>query len=123
MSGLDLPRAIEVVDDALADAGPHVRIAWRIVRRAAERGRRISSVTLPRVAHLAQHAVPIRDDAARALAELDTLYPALEARHYPSLTRIRDGLSGCRAHAVAMLDALAAGSEGDPARPEEGRQG
>ena len=106
---LDLPAAIEVVEEALATSSLTVKLAWRIVRRAAERGRRISSVTLPRVANLAMHAVPIRD-------ALDQLFPVLPPSHYAIATSARDLAS-------AILDALAAGAEGDPHDPETGRVG
>lgn len=92
--------------DALLSEHPDVtvRIAWRVVRGSARRGRRITSRTLPRVAGIAQHAIAIREAIARFI-------PALP----PTLLAVA---SSARDHVLAIIDATATGAR-DEDNPEE----
>jgi len=74
---MDLDAAIGLLDATAVMLTETERYAWRVVRAAARRGRRISSTTLPAMGEAAQHAAAARDHAQKSL---DALGGAVGAR-------------------------------------------
>lgn len=95
----ELDKAIGLLDPLLALGSDEVKEAWRIVRTAARRGRRISSRTLPRVADVAQHAVAIRE-------ALDAIIGEVPAPLYQNVQIARD-------HACVLIETARTGAESD----------
>lgn len=96
--------------DLVLSAHPDVavRIAWRVVRGAARRGRRITAKTLPRVADVAQHAIAVRE-------LLDQLTPALPPVLFGVALAARD-------HTLAIISAASTAphpDDSDPGEPDE----
>jgi len=67
---MELDQAIAVLDEAAITQTEIQRTAWRVVRSAARRGRRISTTTLPAIGEAAQHAAAARESANRVLDAL-----------------------------------------------------
>jgi hypothetical protein len=67
---LDLDGAVAILDAAAVSWSEGQRVAWRLVRSHARRGRRISSTTLPAIGTAAQHASLAREHASLALDAL-----------------------------------------------------
>lgn len=59
-----------IVDEFVKDASPEVRAAWARVSRAARRGQRISSATLPKIGGMAQRIVQVRDILNNVIEEM-----------------------------------------------------
>ena len=64
---MDLDAAVALLDEVSVTWTESERIAWRIVRGTARRGRRISSTTLPAIGAAAQHAIAAREHLTSAI--------------------------------------------------------
>lgn len=96
----DLDQAIRILDTALE--GSRLRPAWRVVRTAARRNRRVRR-TLPRIFEAAQHVT-------LALERLDLLIPRLPPPLFQHAAQVRD-------HLVALRDAVRSRREDDETQP------